>query len=65
MPSASPSPSRKKKTTGDPRIRVVDAALAIAVEQHKTDYVIDVLLDIRNNVLKDMETEPPTGGSSS
>ncbi len=44
-------------------MRVVDAALAFAVERKRSDLVIDVLLDIRNNILKDME--PPTGGSSS
>ncbi len=49
-----------KKTNGkttDPRLRVVDAALAVAVERKRSDAVIDVLLDIRNNVLRDMARE--------
>lgn len=57
--SGAQSPSRKTtgETTKDPRIRVVDAALAFAVQRKHSDYVIDVLLDIRNNVLRDMESE--------
>ena len=62
--SASRYPSRKK-TTGDPRIRVIDAALAIGVERGISWYALDVLLDMRNNVLRDMDLEPPPGGSSS
>jgi hypothetical protein len=76
MPSGSPSPhqSTTTGTTKDPRLRVVDAAIATAVEklarhtppsQMKPMWdAIDVLLDMRNNVLRDMEHEPPSGGSS-
>lgn len=64
--SGSQSPSTKSSTTTDPRLRVIADALAKAVEKKKRtppsklkemDETIDHLLDMWNNVLRDMTKE--------